>query len=59
MKTHKETAVLGTLFVVSLYIMGIVSFVVFRSGLVAVCFELAAILATGLMVSVVKAQRPN
>ena len=59
MKTHKETAILGTLFVASLYVMGIVSYVVFRSGLVAVCFGLAAILATGLMASVAKAQRPN
>jgi len=59
MKTHKETAVLATLFFVSLYVMGIVSYLVFRSGLVAVCFGLAATLATGLMVSVVRAQRPN
>ena len=59
MKTHKETTILGTLLVVPLYVMGIVSYVVFRSGLVAVCFGLAATLATGLMVSVVRAQHPN
>jgi hypothetical protein len=59
MKTYKETAILGTCFVLSLYVMGIVAYVVLRSGLVAVCFGIAAILGTGLMVSVVKAQRPN
>jgi hypothetical protein len=59
MRAHKESATLGTLFVVSLFVMSIVSYVVFHSGPVAVCFGLAALLATGFIVSVVKAQRPN
>ena len=59
MKTHKETTILGALFVLSLCIMGLLSYVVFHSGFVAVCFGAVAILAAGLMVSVVKAQRPN
>lgn len=59
MKTHKETAILGTLVVVFLYVICIVSYVVFRFRFVSFCFGLAALLATGLMVSLVKAQRPK
>jgi hypothetical protein len=51
----RKFALPGTIFVVFLYVMTVVSYVVFRAHFFAFCFGLAAILTS---VVLLKAQRP-
>jgi hypothetical protein len=55
MQSRKATLP-GTIFVVFLYVLTVVSYVVFRAHFFAFCFGLAAVLAS---VALLKAQRPN
>jgi len=52
----RKVSLPGAIFVVFLYVLTVVSYVVFRAHFFAFCFGLAAVLAS---VALLKAQRPN